>query len=105
MFAAEVLAPTPVLRDINLGLNVSEANKNAVLRKFHRFIYSASYLKRVRKNTCPLCGLALSGNENHCQICGEKIHRSFYDHLSCMAHHHRRIMGDYDIAQNVKMPS
>lgn len=106
MFAAEVLAPTPVLRDIdlfeaqyiqtvcdisesaaditvsdiNLDLNVSEADKNAVLRKFHKFIYSASYLKRVRKNTCPLCGVALSGNENHCQICGEKIHRSLYDH-------------------------
>lgn len=96
MFAAELLAPTPILKklslfdverikrlcdistaaaditisDMNLDLNVSEAEKNSVLRRFHRYIYTKEYNKWLIEEVCPRCHSQISKGTEYCQICG-----------------------------------
>lgn len=99
MFAAELLAPTPILNklslfdverikrlcdistpaaditisDMNLDLNVSEADKNSVLRRFHRYIYTKEYNKCLIEEVCPRCHSQISKGTEYCQICGCRI--------------------------------
>lgn len=101
MFAAELLAPTPILKklrmfdverikrlcdistpaaditisDMNLDLNVSEADKNSVLRRFHRYIYTKEYNKWLTEEVCPRCHAKISKGTEYCQICGCRIDR------------------------------
>ena len=99
MFAAELLAPTPLLRDIGLintdyiqkicdispeaaeiaisdvnkDYDVDENGKNAVLRTFHRFLFAHEYLMRITTSTCPCCGAAVESNQQYCEVCGMMI--------------------------------
>lgn len=99
MFAAELLAPTPVLKelnmfdvdsiqrvcdisstaaditisDMNMDMNVSEADKNAVLRRFHRYIFTNEYNKRLKKLICPYCGASTIDESHYCEICGKNL--------------------------------
>lgn len=102
MFAAELLAPTPILKklnmfdverirclcdistsaaditisDMNLDLNVSEADKNSVLRRFHRYIYTKEYNKWLTEKVCPRCHSQISKGTVYCQVCG--CHIDYY---------------------------
>lgn len=99
MFAAELLAPTPVLKkldmfdaekiqcicdisksaaditisDMNMDINVSEADKNAVLRRFHRYIFTNEYSKRLKELVCPRCGAIVKEKDHYCEICGKRL--------------------------------
>lgn len=99
MFAAELLAPTPLLKemglldvaniqrvcdisesaaditisDLNLDLNVSETDRNAVLRKFHRFLFTNEYNKKLVELICPNCRSKVQPESHFCHICGKNI--------------------------------
>lgn len=99
MFAAELLAPTPILKklnmfdverikclcdismlaadftisDMNLDLHVSQDDKNSLLRRFHRYIYTKEYNKLLTEEVCPRCHAQISKGAQYCQICGSHI--------------------------------
>lgn len=99
MFAAELLAPTPLLKemglldagniqrvcgisesaaditisDLHLDLNVSETDRNAVLRKFHRFLFTNEYTQKLVEPICPNCCSKVLPESCFCHICGKNI--------------------------------
>lgn len=99
MFAAELLAPTPVLKalsivdschiqsicnisqpaaeftiaDMKMDLNVSEYDKNNVLRRFHRYIFTMEHLKRLNLDRCPNCKGKIEKGNRFCMVCGESL--------------------------------
>ncbi len=104
MFAAELLAPTPVLKklnmfdvdhiqslcdissavsditisDMNQDLNVSEADKNAVLRRFHRYIFTKEYNSRLTELVCPRCNARTGRDNKYCLVCGIELTTKIY---------------------------
>lgn len=122
MFAAELLAPTPVLKELNMfdvehimrlcdisnaaaditisdmnrDLNVSEADKNAVLRKFHRYIFLNECNSRLNVLACPRCNATVSGEQGYCNVCGfrliHKAHASPRTFSSARVTHNGRLI-------------
>jgi rubrerythrin len=97
MFAAELLAPTAVLRacnctessnieklckisteaseyavsDINRDTHLNERDKNALERQFHKFISSEEYSLITIVFYCSCCGALFKEHLNsYCSICG-----------------------------------
>ncbi|MGI6031356.1 MAG: ImmA/IrrE family metallo-endopeptidase [Eubacteriales bacterium] len=99
LFAAELLAPTPLLRamdafapadiialcdlsqaaaditvsDIHRDLDVGEGEKHALLLRFHPWLFTGQYLTRLQRKVCPRCHAALEGSERFCMVCGEPL--------------------------------
>lgn len=122
MFAAELLAPTPVLKELNMfdvyhiqtlcdissaaaditisdlnqDLNVSEAGKNAVLRRFHKYIFTNAYNLRLNELVCPRCNNPTDLGDKYCLVCGteliKKIHFSPRSFSSARVTHNGRLM-------------
>lgn len=96
MFAAELLAPTPVLRAINCvntedihricnisgaaadiavddvyrDFDVREADKYKVLCRFDKFVATGAYYQNLCKRICPVCHSIVDEKNNFCHICG-----------------------------------
>ena len=99
MFAAELLAPTAILRacncfdkrsiqllcnlsgeaseyvisDINRDYHLKESDKAALECQFDSFIRSKKYLLLTSDNFCQTCGSPTHSKDQYCRICGATI--------------------------------
>ncbi len=104
MFAAELLAPTAILRacncldrakiqslcnlseeaseyvisDIHRDYHLMESDKAALEQQFYDFIKNKEYLQFNSKYACEVCGNPIVSDDSYCRICGNnlKLHKA-----------------------------
>lgn len=99
MFAAELLAPTAILRacdcldkakiqslcnlseeaseyvisDIHRDYHLMESDKAALEQQFYDFIKNKEYLQFISKSACEVCGNPIVSDDSYCRICGNNL--------------------------------
>ncbi|MEG6613852.1 ImmA/IrrE family metallo-endopeptidase [Pseudoclostridium thermosuccinogenes] len=99
MFAAELLAPTAILRacgcldreniqslcnlseeaaeyvisDIHRDYHLMESDKASLEQQFYDFIKNKEYLLFISKYACEVCGNPIVSDDSYCRICGNNL--------------------------------
>lgn len=102
MFAAELLAPTAILRacqcvdknsiqslcnisaeaseyavsDIKKDYHLKESDKASLEQQFYSYIKNKEYLSQVSYSSCGVCGNAIITDNQYCNICGDNFKKA-----------------------------